>query len=151
MIREKLDEAYKKWSKIKVKAPMSRREFLWKIAMAKEAEDGIAAKKHIKNIIKIEEQRKQAKSIKIMRRLNKKKGVFKTTFMENGKMKEIIDKRGIENAIIKQNKIKFSQTKGSPSQIGSLFKDIGPLAEKSKVQQILNSTYKPKKEIDRHT
>ena len=49
-----------------------------------------------------------------MRRLNKKKGVFKTTFMENGKVKEIIDKRGIENVIIKQNKIKFSQTKGSP-------------------------------------
>ena len=58
---------------------------------------------------------------------------------------EVIEKNDLEAAIIKQNVIKFSQIIGSPTLKGSLLEDIGLLAEKKEVENILNGTYKPKK------
>ena len=64
-----------------------------------------------KNILKIEEQRKQYKLIKILRRLDKKKSVLKTTYMENGQIREIIEKKSKVNVIIQQNKKNKSSKK----------------------------------------
>ena len=67
IITQELTSAYDRYKEIKYKAPQDRKKFLWKLAMAKEQEDGIDASKHIKTLIQVETQRKQAKAITIMR------------------------------------------------------------------------------------
>ena len=151
IIAQKLTLAYDRYKEIKNKAPQDRKKFLWKLAMAKEQEDGIDASKHIKTLIQVEKQRKQARAITIMRGTKKRTPVLKASYKNGSEIVEVIEKNALESAIIKQNVKKFSQTIGSPTLKGSLLEDIGLLAEKKKVESILNGTYKPKKDVDKYT
>ena len=73
IIAQELTLAYDRYKEIKNKAPQDRKKFLWKLAMAKEQEDGIDASKHIKTLIQVEKQRKQARAITIMRGTKKER------------------------------------------------------------------------------
>lgn len=96
IIKERLNEVYLLYNKEKKEASQRRTKFLWKIALAMEAEDGIKAKKHVKNIMRIEEQRQQARAICNMKKNKVQTPVLKETCIEGGKLVEIIAKGDIK-------------------------------------------------------
>ena len=63
IMEKELYDAYHAYKRIKYEALKYQKIFLWDKSLALEAEGGIKASKHIKQLLWIEDQRKQARAI----------------------------------------------------------------------------------------
>ena len=110
MIELELDDAYQAYKRVRSKALKYRTRYLWDKALALESEGGIKASKHVKRLLRIEDQRKQARAIKKMRRVLQTPATIKAIAIVDGVSVEVQDRGELEEACQQDNIRRFSQS-----------------------------------------
>ena len=106
----------------------------------------------IKQLNAKEEARLTSRKIKFLTgKLQGGGTTFVTRTRRDGTVEEITDKVALETAIIKENIVKYHQTEDScPLFTPQLMRDIGPMGEGPKVQDILQGTYECAPDTPKH-
>jgi hypothetical protein len=139
---KKLTAIHKDYKEAKTHAEVWRNDFLESLAAAKAKKNGTTIEKERKQLTTVSKQRKQARNIKRMRR---KLGNCATTKVyttdDNGIRRECDTKITVEDACIRENSARFSQTEGTPAMLSPLLDDLGYLADTDQAEDILHGTY----------
>ncbi len=138
---KKLTAIHKDYKEAKTHAEVWRNDFLESLAAAKAKKNGTTIEKERKQLTTVSKQRKQARNIKRMRR---KLGNCATTKVyttdDNGIRRECDTKITVEDACIRENSARFSQTEGTPAMISPLLDDLGYLTDTDQTEDMLHGT-----------
>jgi Reverse transcriptase (RNA-dependent DNA polymerase). len=152
-IATKLKEATRDRQKCKKYAPELQADYRYRLAIAMEKEDNIAAATHIRNLSHQENTRALFRRIRYMERKLKNLSTIRvTTRTRRGKKVELVQKEDVERCILQENERKYHQTEGTGQlQRGQLLHDLGAMGEGQKVEALLNGHYAPPMGTSRHT
>jgi hypothetical protein len=148
-------EAMSNWSKYsKSEAEEDRKTSLQKKSTATAiAEDkNTTMEKIVKQPRLIEDQKRSATQIKIVRVKLRSGGVSRVTYLdENGVVHESTGREHLEELCNKANEAKLQQTADTPFMTGALQEDVGWLGIGPAVCMMLDDTYEPTDEVDAYT
>ena len=103
-ISQELDKAYTRLKAFKPNSSEERRKFLWRLAEEKEKDDNKKTKKqYLHQLMRIEDQRIQAKSIKIMRQKFGIPPTYRAEIETPQGTVEVSNRIDLEQAIVKEN------------------------------------------------
>lgn len=137
----RLDLAHKNYRKAKEKADNWRNEFLDSLAEARAKDKDTTIEAEEKSIKQIERQRKQARNIKRVRQKGQQGSVNMVFETDEEGRHERVSKDDIEDACIRENSQRFSQSWNTPFMTPPLVHDFGYLAETDSAEQVLNRCY----------
>ena len=141
--KQKLDEAYLEYKKVRVKHEELHRTHREQLAQAKAKEGNTKAESELRSMLHREKQRKTARRVQRAIKKSKGMGTTKVHVNTNGNTREITRKTDMEAAILAENKAKFHQTEGwCPLLEGRLAQDLGLMGDGPKVPEVLRGTYR---------
>ena len=138
---EHLNNAFKVYKKAKKKADNWRNEFLDSLAAARAKANGTTVEAEEKSMKQIERQRRQARNVKRMRKKGQQSSVNMVFETDEEGRHERISKDDIEDACIRENSQRFSQSANTPFMQPPLVNDFGYLAETEAAEQVLRRCY----------
>ena len=149
-----LDKAFKEYKRIKQQHVQARQSYLEDLAEALSETGNVKKATHLRNLIRIEEQRELYKKLKyITGKANNLGTTFVTIQDDEGIKKDIVDKEEMEKAIINENKKKYHQTERTCPFIydDQLRKDFGEHGEGNKTKALFQGKYKIPAHVDKYT
>ncbi len=149
-----LDKEYEEYKNTKKNHIELRKSFLESLAEAKAAEGKGRKATHLRNLIRLEEQRAMYRKIKSVTGRNGNLGTtFVTVKDSEGNKKDIIGKEELERAIIAENTKKYHQTEKTCPFIydATLRSDFGDMGEGPATQQLFQGTYNIPTHLDKYT
>ena len=147
--RNKLEEAWKKYKKLKKSAHRLRTEFLYEQEDKAQSQQ---SKRAIRMIRRHEESRRSWRSINNSQGKRRSKGISAVKVQINGVWKTIKDREPAEAAIMGNNSHRFGDlTKTTPLMSKYMREKLGVLAQNELAQTILDSSYIPDPQLDNYT
>ena len=147
-LREKEQEARKEYRTARKEAPAWRKDFLNGLANAIAKKKGTKKRTEKKNLIRIEEQRAQARRIKRLKKIYRGQ-VTKVIFKDKaGRDRECTTKQEMETACKNENTERQTQCRNTPFVQKPLLDHIGWLPSNKIIQDILDGIYKPPEGTD---
>ena len=131
----KLNEAYRVYRKAKKKATNWRNEFFDSLVEAKAKANGTTVDAEEKSMKQIGKQRRQARNVKRMRKKGQQNSVNMVFETDEDGWHERISKDDIEDACVRENEQRFSQSSDTPFMQPLLVNDFGYLAETEAAEQ----------------
>jgi hypothetical protein len=126
-----------------------RDEFLHSLATDTAKKNGTSCDHELKQLIRVEGQKTQARNVKRMLRKLGNPSTTKLYFTYcDGIWTECTDKLSMEDACIAENTARFSQAESTPPMTELLVMDLGYLADTEAAQQILDGTYDIPADLD---
>jgi hypothetical protein len=154
-LAEKVKEATRNRQKCKKYAPELQADYRYRLAIAMEKEDNVAAATHICNLSYQENTRALFCRIRYMERKLTNLSTTHVTTRTNrkGKKVELVQKQAVERCILQENEQKYHQTEGTGQlvQRGKLLCDFGTMGEGPQVEALPNGQYAPSMGTSRHT
>ena len=141
-INLQLYDALKQYNKLKPKASKLREEYLAKLSMELEEEDGIQAASHFKNLKHREMTKKRFLRIRIAGKKLRGGGVKTVEKIQDGETITIYNKEDIEQEIIKANKKKLLQADNTPLRQEPLQSLLGEQGDFKTWEKILKGNIK---------
>lgn len=141
--------AYREVKRVKKKALTQRTSWLESLAAARAAEGNLTADQEVKNLLRKEQQRRDAR---IIRRANDKlrSGGIHAVIApdEHGEWVEYNLKSDIEKALASENERRFRQASDTPFLQPPLYDLVGPLGTGPSVADILSGCFQPPPGLD---
>jgi hypothetical protein len=148
-VRENLRKARKRYRQIKPQARQKRKSFIEGLAEEKVALKGGKVSQRIKELLTIEEQRRQARAIRFA--LGKTRGggvdMVITQDRYNNKVEHFTEQAIVRECLI-ENKAKYTQCYPTPMLQEPMVSELGYLAFNANSEAILQGTYQPPAELD---
>jgi hypothetical protein len=127
----------------------TRTSWLTSLCEARAADGNLTKEQELKNMIRTEEQRRNAR---IICRVNGKLQSGSVTSVvapdDNGIWKEVTSKVDMEQALLDENKRRFTHARSTPFLQPPLLQMVGPLGTGPAAEQILNETFRIPEGVD---
>ncbi len=144
VVQDELKAAYKRYYSLKKNSNELRETHLERLASAVASKGNLNRENIIKQLRAREAQRSSARKIKFLRgRLNKSSTTMVTVTQPDGTTMDITDKKEMERAIIRSNKMKFQLSFGTPFYNHPYNKLFGYLGITNASRQVLAGTFNP--------
>jgi endonuclease/exonuclease/phosphatase family metal-dependent hydrolase len=140
-IEIELTNALQEYKQAKKKASNWRSEFLDSLVEARAKHKGTTVEAEEKSLKQIERQRKQARTVKRIRRKGEQGSVNMVFETDETGRHERTSKDDIEDACIRENSQRFSQSWNTPFMQPPLLEDFGYLADTVAADQVLRGCY----------
>lgn len=147
-----LNEAYAKYHAGKKYHKERRTHFLESLAQARAQKSSTSAANQLKQLQSREELRLSFRQIKFALGTLSRKGVTSVKeVQEDGTIMEYTDKIAIEEACMRENERKYTQTESTPCMTEPLLSLLGTTGDSEACNQILNGTIQLPPEVDQYT
>jgi hypothetical protein len=148
-LKHDLAKARKKYRLMKPLAKQQRKSFLEELAESKVKFQGGKVSQRIKELVTIEEQRRQARAIRFALGKTRGGGVdMVITPGQDGSKIEHFTEKAIVHECLQENKAKYTQCYPTPMLQEPMLGEIGYLGFTPQVEEILHGTYQPPDTLD---
>ena len=151
-MKEKIDEAYKEYKKLKKQHVKLREGFIEDLAAALESKGKGKKANIVRSLIATESQRAMFRRLAIVNQKQQDLSTKVVTVNTPSGKKTISEKLQMEKAIIAENKHKYHQTEATcPFMQEPLLHDFGELGIGPCTQEVLDGTYDPPSSVSEQT
>jgi hypothetical protein len=148
-VDNQLADAWKQYRRLKKQATSLRATWLEEVAAARASAGKLGIAQEIKNLMVRERQRYEARVIQNTLKAKNRRALSSVEILDaSGNVLEFTSQTQMEEALLKELKIRFNQASNTPFQTDPLLRDLGPLGVSAAAKDVLLGRYSPPSSTD---